>query len=433
VLVAATSTGCATIGLGPPVVVSRQPGRLRQETVATEGVAATVKFEKSVLTVFVGVACVRRGVRTTTITETRDHQNKDSGIDWLLAGTGVAAIGGGSILLADASKTYPNDTSSRQYNPTGPGTERAIGAGLVVLGAIVAGVAGYDGIAASGSETTKRNVEEPEEARGKASPCESHPRGGIPVVLKTSKAADAEITVGTTDKKGNLRVDLVDALPETPRLPTSKTMSVVVDGNVFGTIDIAPVVVAREDAAWKRLYLSSCRLPSTSGSCDAVKKHLEVYPEGTHASEAEALLAASRPKLAALADDEAWAAAGGDDCADPKAADLNHLEAACKKVEGYLNDRMGGAHSEDARKSLKVGTMTIKKLQADQKRAEDEAKRKEEAAARAEAAREQAAAREAAAKVRSKCVGECQIICSQRNFRDPVSCLNGCIARNCNP
>jgi predicted cobalt transporter CbtA len=424
------ASGCANIGLGPPVVVGRQQGRVRQEMVTTEGVAATAKLDKTILTVTVGAACVRRGVRTTTITETRDNVNNSSGVDWFLAGTGAVALGTGAVLVADAPGTYPNDTSSRQYNPTGPGTERALGVGLIVLGAIVTGIAGYDAISASGSETTKRTVEEPQEAKGKPFPCDSYPKAGYGILLK---AKDAEITIGKTDNKGILRVDLVDALPPTSQLPTRRTMTVMVAGSDVATIDIGAVLVAREDAAWKRLSLPACQQPSSSSGCSAVEAFLAEYPDGAHAKEAQNLLVASRPKLAVLADDEAWAAAGGEYCADPKATNLDVLEAACSRVDGYILNHPGGGHVAEAKKALKVGEPRLARLRADEKRAEENAEA-EKKRAEAEAKRKvEAEARAEAAKERARCVGECQVLCSSRGFRDPISCVNGCIASKCNP
>jgi hypothetical protein len=411
--------GCANIGYGKPYTVSERPGPVRRQTVPIEGVVATTEQYGAQLTITASRACRVEDVRTVSATEQTDRKNESAGTDWALAGAGAVSLGSGAVLIGDASSTYPNDTSSRQYNPTGPGKERAYGIGLVAIGATLVGVAGYDGIRASGSETTTKTYDKTERVVTARKACAASPKKGVEIKLVLDETS---ISLGLTDANGKLVVDLSAVLPETPKFPSAKHAPLVAEGEKVGSVDLPAVLVAREAEVWKRLDVAACRQPTNSRACVPIEAFLKVYPDGAHATEARKLLVDASPKIDVLVSEEWWARTRPDDCANTKATDLDRLEQDCLMVNNYIAQYPTAPHVAEAKKALAVGNATIAKLRAKKERDAAEAKRRAEAEERA-----------AAEKERQKCIGVCRMGCSSYSIRDPASCLSGCIASRCTP
>lgn len=98
-----------------------------------------------------------------------------------------------------------------------------------------------------------------------------------------------------------------------------------------------------EDRSWSAANAKDCRTPKRSSDCDGVRSYIALYPAGRYAGPAKEQLLGSKGRLAALADNERWTAAGPDRCRKVK------TPSACADVESYLNQLPGGKHASEAR------------------------------------------------------------------------------------
>jgi hypothetical protein len=152
----------------------------------------------------------------------------------------------------------------------------------------------------------------------------------------------------------------------------------------------SPLLASARD----RAGLEACRQPNRSSDCNGVKALvalLDRYAEKEPMrSELSDVVAASQPRLDALADDEAWAQTEHAACASPRSED------ACEGVERYLGARPSGAHAAEAKSLIARATPRIRAM-AQQRELRERLEAQREAAR--EAAEERAAA---AARARSR-------------------------------
>jgi hypothetical protein len=103
-----------------------------------------------------------------------------------------------------------------------------------------------------------------------------------------------------------------------------------------------------EETEWNLARVTGCRLPTALTGCDAVRTFVAKYPEGPHAEEARAALAASVSAMEKLQKDEnAWK---GADVASCRAA---RTREACAGVEIYKTKFADGMHLDEAQALLR--------------------------------------------------------------------------------
>jgi hypothetical protein len=85
-----------------------------------------------------------------------------------------------------------------------------------------------------------------------------------------------------------------------------------------------------EEKLWQAANVEDCSKATTKKSCDGVKEYLRKYKDGVHAAEARKALDEHELSKVAANDEEAWAAANHEKCANPDTS------KDCKGVEHYL-------------------------------------------------------------------------------------------------
>lgn len=410
-LAATALPACATVGYSEARNVD-VPFKRRQEEVPHEdGAVAQASQEGTTLTIAVTRVCDVREVSTVHRTAYRDRVNASPAVDWLLGVAGVAAVATGLGVYADASQVYPHNSTSRNYNPVGPGDARLAGAGLIVAGAALGSVVLVDLARTGGVEQEKSVVDVPGDTVASDARCRHHPIADEPVALEF-RTDKPPIAVGQTDDDGKLVVLLGDGLKHDAIEGAADEAFVLVDGKKAGTLPVAPLEAAFEGAAWERVDRAGCSNPQSVGACEPVENFLREYPDGKHASAAHRLLREAAPTIQQMRDEQAWAGVDPDACSRPK--DLSQVEAACAVVQRYLDSFPKGEHAAAARAALKKGAVPI----AEQRRKVAQQAARERAKQKAEDAR---AAYKLRACVRSKCNAICSMRCPWSD-----SCRRGC-------
>jgi hypothetical protein len=407
VLAITTCTGCATIGYGAPVVVSERRVGTRMESRST-GKNHVVSDQKgSVLTISVTRECEVDEIERYEVTERRERTNQSATSDWVMAGAGVVSMGTGAVLVGDASSTYPNDTTSKTYNPTGPTKERVWGGVLLGVGALLTGTATYDALSVQGGADTKKEVERPGGVAKHGVPCGEGEVTEQPVELR---AGVDRFPLGHTDASGRLSIDLVDVLPAPRLLPASQVATLFVGDESSRQVDLKPALAGRERREWNRLNTASCTSPSFTWGCMAVEGFLEDYPDSVHADEARKVLATGRPKILVLKDHEMWAMMPVTACSESKSVSAADIDQACELVRGYLTTYPDGAHVAEAKRAVAAGDARSRRLRADAKNA---------------------GATVDAAKARRQCMGSCQSECNAKGGPDTSTCFGTCVKTRC--
>jgi hypothetical protein len=410
-LAAAALPACATVGYSE-ARNEDVPFKRRQEEVPHEhGAVAQASLEGSTLTITVARVCDVRDVATVHRTTYRDRVNATPWVDWFLGVGGVAAVATGLGVYADASQVYPHDSTSRDYNPVGPGDARLAGAALIAAGAALESVVLVDLARTGGEEQEKSVVDVPGDTVASDTRCERHPLAVAPVALEF-RTDKPPIAVGRTDDGGKLVILLGDGLKHDAIEGAADRAFVLVDGEKAGTMPVAPLETAFEGAAWEHVDEAGCSNPQSVGACESVESFLREYPDGKHAPAAHRLLREAAPAIQRMRDDQAWAGVEPDACSRPK--DLSQVEAACAVVQRYLDSFPNGQHADAARAALKKGAVPI----AEQRRKVAQQAARERAKQKAEAAR---AAYKLRACVRSKCNAICSMRCPWSD-----SCRRGC-------
>lgn len=385
------TTGCATVGLGSPTVTDRVTAT-PQHYEPREGVQGTASLEATRLQVEASKSCdlvEKPQIARNTVSERR---NETPGRDWVFFGAGVLAAGGGTALLIDSSSTFASDKTSTDYNPYGPDAARAAGFALVGVGALLLVVPTVDLFRTSGKVETNEAVDGPPRVVKEQVSCPSKPAVGSSVAVAVGSSS---FPVGQLGPDGKLVINLVDAIPPTAVTGTGAptTGAVTVDGKSVGSIPIASVRVAHEEAAWKSLDRGRCAEPSSTEACKEVEAFLKSFPGGQHEAEVRQTLTTAQPKLERLQDEKDWGAASSSACSRPKE------ESACEGVERYLSQRPAGVHAADAKKLTRDAAPVIARLRA-QREARERAEAQREAAERVAAQRARAG--------RDACVSNCE-------------------------
>lgn len=339
------STGCATIEMqhvNTTERVIKTDRKAEQDDDATATVATSDDGTP--------IVTVRRGCKVwaTDRVEVTDHteaKNKSATTDWAFGISGAALIGLGGWGVADAGKTYPNDTTSRTYNPVGPDGERSAGYVTIGVGLVLLGVGVVDAVRANG---TSQSVKV--EARRRPDPvdtCKGKAAAGVVVEVRFDKGATKGTTarLGVTDASGQVVVDFADVNPpaETCGLekhPFGEKATIVVANADAGTIVLGSAYdawiarrKANEAVLWKD---ASAALPECAkgGDCTAVRRFAGSHPCYELTKEREA-------KLASALDENAWVRSGSVACNSSPSV------TACDGVSAYLSAFPSGRHSAD--------------------------------------------------------------------------------------
>ena len=193
-------SGCATMSLEPAGTTERVVST-RQAQEAGEQVTPHVTEAPPVIQVQLDANCERRRYDGVETTEHYANVNKGATGDWLFGISGAALLGLGGYALVDASSTYPNDTSSRTYNPSGPGGDIALAVTSFLAGGTLLAIAAVDVVRAQHSEEKASTGER----RGSvAGSCGVKPLANTPVRLlfANDQSLDA-----TTDATGTAHFD----------------------------------------------------------------------------------------------------------------------------------------------------------------------------------------------------------------------------------
>lgn len=418
--------GCATIGLAPPVHEDKPMSQFREEVPTEDGASfVEVTQDGPSITIDARKRChvyERQKVRRRSTTE---RFNTEPGKDWALGLGGTALVGLGFGLAADAqNNVYDDAKNSRTFNEVGPTPATILGATTAALGTTLITVAIVDGVRASGADTTTEDIVLEGTLISMNVACEETPIVDQPLVLKVTRnfgpgsfggpsLEEAAFQLGKTNAAGRLQVDLVDALAELDPTFVEQRAVLLLAGKEVGHVDVEPVVAAKEEVAWGAVNFPRCQEPKNSGACAGLKDFVSKFPNGRHKAEADRILAEVQPRLDDFRDDEMWNESGREACSGaPKLNDTAAVEAACRGVAKYRAILRTGKRVAEADGLLK--------------------KAQDRVAALRDRVAKNAAAEEAreAAKERTRCDGECRLVCSSRRFNFDV-CYSGCVAARC--
>jgi hypothetical protein len=397
-----SAQGCVKIGEREPV---HQDQVIRTEEVEQpiKGVFAELKPQGTRISITATKACDvinNRVVNRTTVVE---NYNEEPGKTWLLAGTGVAAMGIGAGMAAGVIQT--------QEDPKDAHKDKGFGILLSAGGVAMVTASIIDAVRASGStETSEGEVAVPGATLKRGVPCDVHPAGNETV----EGNLDGEIiTLGTTDPLGRIQVDLHAAIPGYLVIEPTQTLKLSVGGEAAGAVDLKPVAALRASQAFSQLHLDWCTSPKTANACDPLRGFLRDYPDVPQAAEVLAALEIGEPLTNAIDDDDSWAEVQASGCGNPEIKEPQEVLTACEAAITYRKVYTNGRHISEVTKLLDQAHARGEKTMDARERAQ-----------KAEAAKEAAAER-------AKCVGQCKVICSSWRFKDQSSCMEGCLQSQC--
>jgi hypothetical protein len=439
--------GCATIGRSEPVV-SEDPVRVRRKTIPVDGVDANFDQDETTIHIKAKHVCGVQERHVFRRTTREENLNETPGVDWALGLLGAGATVTGSIMLADASNVYSTDKDSRTYNPTGPDKARLYGAGITTVGVACLGAAIIDVVRANGSAEDTQEITKPPVLGSSKVPC-SIPFAKAKV---TARVGETEVKLGETDERGDLDVDLDEALDQS-FVPTPKGGIVIsVEGEDVGEFDLAPLFSKREGRSWRGLSVNRCKEPSTADACDGLRAYLRNFPAGRHAAEGRAIWNEAQPKVARLAEAEAWKKLDLKACSTGSPSDDSHdVAGACGYVESFIGQYPNSEHVGEATAVLKRGKARQASLEAkfearareaeakeererkaEEARLEREAKA-EEARQLAEKRRQEAEERRAEEKEMAECRADCRDVCIMARHRGErlAACVRLCVRNRC--
>lgn len=325
VLVAIVSS-CARVGSTWPVtseqIVATEPARR-----VVPGAVGTFELVGSRASVYVRHRCdiyERRFVQRTT----RQHKtNETPWRDYLWLGAGILTTGAGAALAIDSTRVGQADPHAATYNPVGPALPLGLGIGLLALGAGFLTVPVVDLVRTSGETITISNAVD-EVSAAKSGACIPYAGGEVRALHGPRVYA-----LGRLRTDGTLDIDVDTVVDPDASMRRTDMLSVEVDRHETVRVPLAALALTRERAFWRTIDHEACRAPKGPDDCAKVYAYALRFPDGTHASEARALLLRAEPLLA---DERAWAEA------EP------HL---CASKSGHAPPDKGssGAHEHKAR------------------------------------------------------------------------------------
>lgn len=416
--------GCAQVEPQTPTHADR-PLRTVKIPERSGGIVGTIEQEGLDVAITASYACRLREDRVVRRVTTTEHRNLTPTGDWWALGASIAAIGAGAVLTADASRVHPKDSTSRTYNSTGPGAARTWGIVLLAGGGVLLSVPVVDAVRASQTTLTEGDVTIEGEPTGDEVACPAQPATDMPVMLTF---ADVKESIGTTSKRGELEINLDEALDRGIAVGRLGKGQVLVGDAVIGAVQLKPLLLAREARAWAKVPRGLCRTPTKPTDCNEVLAFLRQYPDGPHVAEAKQVLQEGQPKADRLADDAAWSELDLGACTKGRAGETaEEAEASCESIRAYRARYPNGLHADEAAKAIEAGHHRAEVLRERRVKAAKDAE--------AKAAREAKEAEDREAKAeRRKCEATCRLGCSSWTFRGrEATCFSACVETRCNP
>lgn len=356
-LLAVPALGCAEISYGSPEV---HDTILRSEQAVAPGAKVRAEMAQAGTNLRLSATQTCDIVEMNEIRRTtkRSRENDVLAPELVLLGMGATAASFGVLMLVDSQNVHESDRNARQYNSVGPEGAIAGGVILTVVGGLVMAVPLVDALRTIGSETDESVVREKGAVLQQDTPCQGRtPASGRPV---TGRLPDQMISLGTTDDRGGLTVDLVSVVPPSVfrSADPPDTLEVWVDQTRVGPADLREVSAAqasearaREEDAWRGLNLERCQRDQDAVACAAIEAFLRMFPNGVHAADAYKVLEAAAgrktsPQVAVSPEDAARAAAAvaaanaareaaekaAKDACQKKCAQSCKKDAACAKI-----------------------------------------------------------------------------------------------------
>jgi hypothetical protein len=203
-------------------------------------------------------------IQTYNRVETIQHSttvNKGAWGDWAFGISGAAFAGLGVWGLADSSKTYSNDTTSRTYNPVGKGAEQGLAVASLIAGGVLAGIAVVDVVRAQHDED--RSPTYAERRGALAGTCPSRPVAAASISGAFAKGSTTPIPLGSTDSAGSLDIELAAHPPPMPSMPSGdftgepygESLTISSNGTDVGTVPLSAAYPSWR-LAWKQAAAS---------------------------------------------------------------------------------------------------------------------------------------------------------------------------------
>jgi hypothetical protein len=392
------ASGCATIGTRPPETVSERTVSTVLEHQRRAGdPTAEIQQDGTMVVVRAIATCLQDDVDVNTVERVREakHYNASPVGDWWAGIGGGIALGTGALMIATPSTFASNGNSSTASgqpssgssgtSSVSPGAITGLGVGLVVLGAALLTIPIVDAVRSSGSDKSVTRERVPGPVLRRDLSCPSTPMAGGRVSLATVPP----ISVGVTNQDGMAQVDLAHTVADPA--PRRGTVNVLINGSPVGHVDLTPLVVAREEAAWLVLNPQRCASEATSATCGALFSFSTSFPNGAHSAEANLALAPYRTKLEAE-----------------------------RKAQVAAAERAEEAIVQEQRARLKAAQAAEAEAAADQARAQQARQRE------ADEARADAAAAQARQRAMSACRSQCGSACSGDD-----ACQKACVVQKC--
>jgi hypothetical protein len=364
---------------------SEQPAEDLQAEVTQDGVNVDVRATH---------LCDEVEVHRVERTDRHHRQSRVGG--WMIFSgvAGLAAGGGGGYLLATAhdrpEETPPGSDEMTRRQALGLGAASVAAGGAAVLAALV------HWAIVSKKDKRRKTLEEAGDVVAHGVAC-TRPVAAGGVDVRVAAGAN-RFRAGTTDDAGRLGVDLANVVPRQAVVGSSwpKRANVVADGQVVGSVALAPLREWHDRKAWSEVDPEACAAPRTSDDCGAVRAYLAAFPKGEHAEEAKGLMDQARAALERIAEREEMerrAEAERQQRLEEErraAAERERLEAERRRQEIEASRR-----AEEARYQRELERRGRAEKEARQKAAKEKETRRQKAAAR----------RKCQAKCRSSCAG----------------------------
>lgn len=210
------------------------------------------------------------------------------------------------------------------------------------------------------------------------------------------------LTLGRTDDRGRLEVDIDKLLPldlaaenpvvgvippappslNNPRPPGPPKAYRVVEvthsrplQKPEAFIDVGAVATARDDRVWAAAEPERCIAAKTEDACDKVIGYVADFPKGRHREDAGAAYDKGVPAVTAMKERRVFGALDVKACSSSKAPSGDKVDEACAPLKQYMTEFPEGAHAKEVAAAVEAGTKRAEALrEAEARNAEQRTK-----------------------------------------------------------